>query len=95
MDTLLICFAAGLAMVALSRLPVAARGGQTRDRAVRYRLIAAPRRPEPLPAPPAPPLLLCSASCSKLRIPPPKTLDHARLRDDDLRLHFFARPCTA
>jgi hypothetical protein len=29
------------------------------------------------------------------RIPPPKTLDHARLRDDDLRLHFFARPCTA
>jgi hypothetical protein len=29
------------------------------------------------------------------RIRPPKTLDQARLRDDDLRLHFFARPCTA
>ena len=28
-------------------------------------------------------------------IRPPKTLDQARLRDDDLRLHFFARPCTA
>ena len=31
----------------------------------------------------------------QLCIHPPKTLDQARLRDDDLRLHFFARPCTA
>ncbi len=29
------------------------------------------------------------------RIRPPKTLDQARLRDDDLRFHFFARPFTA
>jgi hypothetical protein len=29
------------------------------------------------------------------RIHPPKTLDQARLRDGDLRLHFLARPCTA
>jgi hypothetical protein len=28
-------------------------------------------------------------------IHPPKTPDQAGLRDDDLRLHFFARPCTA
>ncbi len=36
-----------------------------------------------------------NAKLKKLRIRPPKTLDQARLRDNDLRFHFFARPFTA